>query len=848
MTGHTKPKNKGKGRGNGKKKTPNRGSSSQSKDVDPTQCSTLEEDEMTRCDQPATKGFERCEVHQAQYRTMCKKYKDASEVVDDIKSGRKLPTKEQIQRYTDSHATLDKARWVRKYLESIRVERTGRSIHQRRFFLKVDDGHKTRLKNLAKDMVKAVDTLNDLQARALDLHVANNPSCDWVKPMQSQGDFDDTVEVISTEAIVEEAQRTLSNDPKNSARTVPATKYTRSSAPADEDLIDLEHRAKKAWVLHVFEKLTEPDFILDDSDSTCKPDPSVVCDILRQYARRIIFHEPDLFFKSLDKVSFKDLILDDDFSIEDALKFLFLFEHFRLGFGLMWFKDAVLDALVMSKKGGNNANLGSLSSRHKMLGGWIYNCAHTCTIPNEAWWYLLYILQPPADVENRFVRLCNNFDDMVNFLSFGAIGMLPPSTFCSKQYHGVDAIVSRKHLSLSGVVITDMVSGPMPPHMTGPIQTTRRARMAGCIVWCEVEARGYMFGALRNEPDPFNEAFLRELRARPDLFQVVTRSETDPGRDVETFPTDILPVMRTRHFEAPPALSTNRPTGSGEWVVSRSAVDVLYGTHCEIPGRPNYPFSGYLQILNGGKNKGWFFRYKKFPVKYLVILDTVPNRHHSILARNVAWAALRARGYGEGEYGVLKYAKASDELFQKRAEEILAWTPENWRWQATKIDIDDVNDIDEGGSAGRPEVIQECEGEGVDAYRHGIVLKCTDGMSCRVFPIIITYPADCPEKVSIITAIKKDTGGGQGQETGGGDESEGVCAGWDDEGEGTAEDDEGEIEIEIESEGTDGDDQGKDEGTGGDGNGTKGEGEGEGKEPERTEGKQSERGWGCIVS
>lgn len=157
--------------------------------------------------------------------------------------------------------------------------------------------------------------------------------------------------------------------------------------------------------------------------------------------------------------------------------------------------------------------------------------------------YLLEILQPPADVENRFVRLCNNFDDMVNFPSFGAIGMLPPSTFCSRQYNGVDVIVPRKHLSFSGVVITDMVSGPMPPHMTGPIPTTCRAKRPGCIIWCEIEARGYMFGALRNEPDPFNDAFLRELHARPDLFQVVTRSETDPGHDVEVFPTDVLPMM-----------------------------------------------------------------------------------------------------------------------------------------------------------------------------------------------------------------------------------------------------------------------------------------------------------------
>ncbi|KAG1730163.1 hypothetical protein EDD22DRAFT_1014869, partial [Suillus occidentalis] len=455
----------------------------------------------------------------------------------------------------------------------------------------------------------------------------------------------------------------------------------------DEDLIDVKHQSLKAQMLDVFEIVTDPDLFArlhceadpDDSDPTFEPDPSVLYNISQQYARRIMYHDSNVFFKTLNKVSFRDLVLDDDFSIEDTFKFMSLFEKNKLGFGLMWLKDAVLDALEMAKEKGDVANFGTLSSRHKVLRG-----GYTA-VPTHTRFPMKLGGQPPADVENRFVRLCNNFDDMVNFLSFGAIGMLPPLTFCSEQYDGVDAITPRKHLSLSGVVITDMVSGPKPPHMIGPIPTTRRARKPGCIVWCEMEDRGYMFGALRNEPDSFNDAFLRELRARPDLFQVVTRSKTDPGRDVENFPTDALPASRHRHFEAPPALTANRPTGSGEWHVTRSAVDVLYGTHCEMPGVPNYPFLGYLRNRN---KKGWFFRFIKFPVKYIVILDMVPNRHHSILAMNVAWAALRAQGYGKGEFELWKYARASDKLFQKRAKELLSWTPENWRWQATKI-VDD---------------------------------------------------------------------------------------------------------------------------------------------------------------
>ncbi|KAG1845374.1 hypothetical protein C8R48DRAFT_443744 [Suillus tomentosus] len=265
MTGSKKYK--GRGKGSGRKKTPNV-TSSQSKDI-AILCSTLEEDETTCCDQPPTEGFERCEVHQAQYRTMYKKHKDASKVVDDIKSGTmELPTKEQIQCYTDLHLTLNKARLVRKYLESIRVERTGRGMHQRRFFLKIDDGHKDRLKFLEKKMRKAVDVLSNLQARALNLHIVNKPGSEWIKPVQSPNDFDD--EPISTERIIEAAQRTLPKDRKNSTCPLSASKKSMgSSALADEDLIDLEHRAQKTQILHtILEMITDPDLFTRDLTSS----------------------------------------------------------------------------------------------------------------------------------------------------------------------------------------------------------------------------------------------------------------------------------------------------------------------------------------------------------------------------------------------------------------------------------------------------------------------------------------------------------------------------------------------------------------------------------------------------
>lgn len=80
--------------------------------------------------------------------------------------------------------------------------------------------------------------------------------------------------------------------------------------------------------------------------------------IHQQFARRIILHQPALFMKSLGKVSFKDLVLSDDFSVEDLATFGGLFigpTEFPLG----WFKDAVLDALAISRHG-TAANVGSL--------------------------------------------------------------------------------------------------------------------------------------------------------------------------------------------------------------------------------------------------------------------------------------------------------------------------------------------------------------------------------------------------------------------------------------------------------------------------------------------------------
>lgn len=287
-------------------------------------------------------------------------------------------------------------------------------------------------------------------------------------------------------------------------------------------------------------------------------------------------------------------------------------------------------------------------------------------------------------MENRFVRLCNNFDDLIGFLSFGAFGFVPGPDFCT-TYRSVpgepERLMSRNLLSLSGIIVADMVDATRPSEMCGPMPTTRRGTKRNCIIWAEIESRAYMFGAVRNERDAFVDAFLRELRARPDLFQVVLRSETAPGREVETFGSgpsnsDALPAIRVRQFEAPPSPSPPTAPPSASWEVMRSAIDVLYGSRTE-PARPG--MLGYLTIL-ARDLKGWFFRFKTFPVTYFVILDAVPYRDDSVLARNVAWAALRAGGYADGEYTLRKYAVASDKLLDRCSEERFGWIPKESEW------------------------------------------------------------------------------------------------------------------------------------------------------------------------
>jgi hypothetical protein len=49
----------------------------------------------------------------------------------------------------------------------------------------VDDGHKIRLKLLAKQMISAVEIPDAVQARAFELYIANHPAKGWVKEFQA---------------------------------------------------------------------------------------------------------------------------------------------------------------------------------------------------------------------------------------------------------------------------------------------------------------------------------------------------------------------------------------------------------------------------------------------------------------------------------------------------------------------------------------------------------------------------------------------------------------------------------------------------------------------------------------
>ncbi|KAG8216305.1 hypothetical protein J3R82DRAFT_6371 [Butyriboletus roseoflavus] len=216
-------------------------------DTYPLRCLTLQEDGVTQCGQLATEGHPkpvRCKVHHRQYHVLYKRYKDASKVVDDVKDSAELPTKEQIGGYTDWHAALEKSRWVGTYLESIRVERIGRDIHQTRFFLKGEDSHKRRLEVLEREMIRAVEVLDALQRRAYELYQHNGTLHAMNDQARSTAEVDlDKHSKQTTEEVLQSV-----HDPeafRDSTLSIPRKKplaLPPTPAMGDDDLIDMSLR------------------------------------------------------------------------------------------------------------------------------------------------------------------------------------------------------------------------------------------------------------------------------------------------------------------------------------------------------------------------------------------------------------------------------------------------------------------------------------------------------------------------------------------------------------------------------------------------------------------------------
>ncbi|KAJ6582736.1 hypothetical protein B0H10DRAFT_2098574 [Mycena sp. CBHHK59/15] len=560
----------------------------------PTQwCSTLLDDEVTRCSAPPTHGhpIERCGVHHEQYQTMTKRYKEAQKFVDETLVGVLIPTKEEVLAY-------------------------------------MDDGHKIRINLLAKQMTRAVEIRDALEARAMTLHLANDPTKDWMHEFQTlspENEEESSLDRISSYLHLSEKKWKLE-----------------AAVNADDDLIALKLR---------FRRERPPD------TEELRKLQKISNTAYAQYFRRIVFHDPNLFAKSLNKVSFKDLVMDEDFGMEDVKRVLRMLAG-RLAFGLTWWKDSLTEALYIKDRAEASANMGSVEHRVKILGGWIYKSSRNTPAPNKVWWTLLTSEEKQQDIENRYVRLCCNFDELHLFLTMSAYVMPSPS-FCTtgnSENPSWDSSATRKHLSICGVVVTGMLNGSSQlfKHL-GPMPSLIPARHLGYKMWVETEVRAYIFGAIRDEPDDFTAAFLNELRARPDLFSVVTRSDTDPPRILDSF-GGVTDQVRMRKFEGPP---------SWEWGVGGSTVafNVLYGGGMDL-----YKTAGYLSAnFNMGTDSTDAVQLAdSFP-------QTVPSQVLSHLGRlgeeqcprpraASAWAAFRARGLVQGDYDERKYDKASDVL------------------------------------------------------------------------------------------------------------------------------------------------------------------------------------------
>ena len=100
-----------------------------------SQCQALEADEKTRCSKTPLKKKYHCAIHHAQYQTLTKKYKEAQGVVDSMEGIPRL-SDEDIAGLGDMKRLQTEYARMRVLQDAVRVEKTGRELHHKRFFLK----------------------------------------------------------------------------------------------------------------------------------------------------------------------------------------------------------------------------------------------------------------------------------------------------------------------------------------------------------------------------------------------------------------------------------------------------------------------------------------------------------------------------------------------------------------------------------------------------------------------------------------------------------------------------------------------------------------------------------------
>ncbi|KAJ7067304.1 hypothetical protein C8F01DRAFT_1051765 [Mycena amicta] len=646
----------------------------------PPTCLTLLEDEVTRCGEPAV--GDRFPVHAGQYRKMTASYKAAQKFVDSTFDAA-LPTKDAVSAETSIPILLDHARMVKKYVNAIREERTGRDIHHKRFFLKVDEGHKMRLKILERRMVEGVEIREAIETRAMRLHLQAHPAKEWAFEFQQSLNAEPTTST-QFDAAINFADKTAQHS---------------VAASADDDLVALAMRRCESFnacylcSISFSTRTGSPSRLSPPASARRTMTPmreatlrKTYANIMTQYLRRIVFHSPRLLALAWDKVSVRDLLMDDGFGMEEVMEIAMMVAQ-RLRFGLKWWKDAISEAFAMSANDYAPANMGTLENRFKILGGWIFNNMRSQPASNKVWW----VNPPEPDTENRYVRICSNFEELQTFMTINALAISNHPSFC-RRYPRInadptDSCVTRNHLTLSGFIVADLVYGPPSALNNGPITAGKPGKTPGHVIWVEGQFRPYMFGVIHPHDTTFNEPFLQELCRCPEKFIVISRHDSDPPMKLNVLSepnscsaADIWQI-RFRTFEAPFAMAHNRPAGHGEWQTMRSAMHVIYGGEDSGKGQ-TAGNRGYLSIGfsntkgQNGRPEVSMFYHKTFPVRYLLILGVDPMQHVHDLAREVAWAAFKVHGLVMGEYDMDRYERASDVLFKKVVRERMAFMPE----------------------------------------------------------------------------------------------------------------------------------------------------------------------------